>query len=551
MNIIKYVTLSNSNDLFGLMGAGQKEIVDPIVSAMKVESTITNKLIFRKQRRYCYFKFRDLTYGTKWASLIILVITILMSCSTKSVRKPVDSGPAPIDTVKADVLVDCAITQGPVMRIEGENNASTTSDLPGDKTRSWLKSLHPHMIRLWIQLQYVYNKGAINYNYKISGTNAHLEDVLAYYSACTDSLLVVLSAYKGSATWPVPQDAAFTQFLTNTLGYYKVKYPKISYVTVGNEPNHEDEPMSSYYPAYQRFYRAVNRVNDSLDLQDNPIKICNGALTSNISGMLAYADGFLKAYAEDTDPSKHLDAFCFHSYGESDRPAQLAGAGERIDSAMAANHLPKIPILVTEFGLVGGHGLPKGMTLDQTITMEPAGQLTKAFYLYEGGISAMFNWCIHHKTIEYKSEIADLDEATLYPYGNAINFARAVSDRQTRISASSDHINTNGLGVHVLASMGNGKGVAVLVWNYNWTNVDNSSGDFIVRVKNIPLSEFGSGKFASQIFLIDARHNNYSYDRSQNTLKASVQGIENYAGSMDFNVHLEANAVALILLTPQ
>lgn len=457
--------------------------------------------------------------------------------------------PTPVADTTADIVVDNAVKQGEVMRIEQDNDISTTSDLPGLKAQNLLKSYNHKLIRVWIQLLYVYNKGNINYNYKYS-SNVPVEDALTYYSACSDSLLVVLSGYNSTSTYPLPQGTAFKDFLRDMLVYYKQKFSKIKYVTVGNEPDHAGETMATYYPIYQNYYKAVNEANQLLNLKSDKILMSNAAFTGNVASMLSYANGFLSAYAADKNPDKKLNFFSFNSYGESDRPLELLDAKKKIDAAMKAKGLPTIPIAVTEYGMVGGTSLPSGLNLSQTIALQPAGQLTKAFYFYEGGINHVFNWCIHHGSIDYKSEIADIDNAYAYPYGHALTFCKEVSDRKTRLKAESDLIDSKGLGVHVLASGSTDKGIAVLVWNYNWSK-SVADKNIKIRIKNLTKDIFKSGKIHKKIFVVDAKHNNYDYDKSQNKLIASVEENVDFSSSLILPLTLDRSAVALILLTPQ
>jgi hypothetical protein len=182
------------------------------------------------------------------------------------------------------------------------------------------------------------------------------------------------------------------------------------------------------------------------------------------------------------------------------------------------------------------------------MTAYPAAQLSKAFYLYEGGVDKVFNWSISHGSILHKSELGNLANAYAYPYGNALQFSQELSSRGTRISAVSNKLSDKGLGVNAIASMGNNKGIAVLVWNYNWTN-DTGSEEFNVEIKNIPQDEFGD-KLNVQVYIIDSKNNNYYTNRNQTTLSTSMNLSYDYASSIKVPLTLEKNAVALILITP-
>jgi hypothetical protein len=465
-------------------------------------------------------------------------------------RAGVSADLAPVDESQARVVVDAAQPLGPVMRIAQASTHSTSSPLPGEPTRVYMQGLEHEVVRTWIQTRYVYNKGNIDYNYKYETSNVGAEDALRFYATTGKSILIALSAYNPTSIWPVPQGQAFVDFLTTTLVYYKSKYPNVRYIQVGNEPDANDETMETYYPIYRQYYQAVNAANAQLGLTGaDRILISNGPFTSNVPNMIAYARPFFAAYQADTDPAKRLDFFSFHGYGETNRPAELLTARERIHAAMAEYGIPRIPLFVSEYGVFGGSTLPTGMTRAQLVTMQPAGQLTKAFYLYEGGIDAVFNWAIHHSSLQMKSQLANVQTAIPYPYGHAMTFAKRVSDLGTRLRASSKLIDAAGLGTHVLASASTGKGVAVLVWNFNWRNAAIPT-DFNVLVKNLPLTMLGGGKVRSTTYMLDSKTNNYFTNPAQTTLTATRTEELDYAPALAIPMSMEQHSVALIVLEP-
>lgn len=451
------------------------------------------------------------------------------------------------DEASSRVVVDAAVTQGPVIRFERASTHSTSSPLPGEPTRAYMQGLDLDVVRTWIQVRYVYNKGNVDYNYAYDGSGVGAEDALAFYSTTGKSILVALSAYNPTSTWPMPQGEALVDFLRETLIHYKQKYPNVRYIQVGNEPDANDEEMDTYYPTYRAYYRAVNGANEALKLNgDDRLLLSNGPFTSNVTNMVKYADGFFAAFAADPDTTKRLDFFSFHSYGETDRPAQLATARERIHTAMAAHGIAPVPVFVSEYGLFGGSSLPVRMTLDSLMTMQPAGMLTKAFYLYEGGVDAVFNWAIHHRTLPSKSQVADVATGTLYPYGNMLKLAHMLSERGTRIAATSNNVDANGLGTHAVAAMAPGKGLAILVWNYHWRQPA-AAKDFTVHVKHMPHEAIGGQRVKRTIYLVDRDHNNSWRHPEQGSLEASYVDEVRYSEEMTIPLSFQSG-VALIVL---
>lgn len=486
----------------------------------------------------------------KWTPLVLALAICACSDTPTHEQDPPDPPEPEVVDSTSRIVVDAGVTLGPVMQIARASTHSTSSPLPGEATRAYMQGLQHEVVRTWIQTRYVYNKGNIDYNYKYEGSRVGAEDALRFYATTGRTVLIALSAYNATSAWPLPQGDAFKDFLRETLVYYKRKYPNIRYIQVGNEPDAADETMATYYPIYRHYYRAVNEANAALNLQgDDRILISNGPFTSNVPNMLEYAGAFLTAYAADTDPAKKLDFFSFHSYGETNRPLELLTARQRIDAAMAAHGLPRIPVFVSEYGMFGGSTLPTRMTPEEVLTMQPAGQLTKAFYLYEGGIDNVFNWAIHHATLPSKSQVANVETGVLYPYGHALRMAKAVSDRQTRVQAMSRGIDTVGLGTHVLASMLPGRGVAVLVWNFNWRNPAPEPA-LNVFVNHLSQTIVGA-RVRRTIYLLDSQHNNVFTNPAQTTLQPLSEEVVPFSTHMNISLSLETSAVALILLEPE
>jgi hypothetical protein len=492
---------------------------------------------------------------TRLLSTLVLATTVASGCTDAPIVASLPPRPSPssdvasVDESQSRIVVDAGQQLGPIMRLEQASTHSTSSPLPGEATRAYLRSLDQDVVRTWIQTRYVYNKGQIDYNYKYDASNVGAEDALRFYASTGKSILISLSAYTPTSTWPLPQGEAFKDFLRETLVYYKSRYPNIRYIQVGNEPDASDETMATYYPIYRSYYRAVNEANAALHLEgDDRLLISNGPFTSNLTNMLAYADGFLAAYAADPDTAKKLDVFSFHSYGDIAQPIVLATARQRIDAAMQSHGLPPIPVFVSEYGVFGGSSLPVRFTKAELVTLQPAGQLTKAFYLYDGGVGRVFNWAIYHSTLPMKSQLADAQTAIAYPYGNALLLAHKLSERETRIAATSNAINAVGLGTHVLASMKNGRGIAVLVWNFNWRD-SVATPEFNVLVRNIPHSAVGGGRVRATVYMIDSKTNNYYTNAAQASLQPTSITELDYSATLNIPLRLERAAVALIELT--
>ncbi|MDR6783233.1 hypothetical protein ABIE26_000279 [Pedobacter africanus] len=485
---------------------------------------------------------------------LLLVLILAAGCVKNSPQPTIPAMPElpPVagGNGSAMITVDCAVPQGDVMRFEQSNVHSTTSNLPGENARTWLQSLNHKTIRTWLALSTINSKG---YNYKYS-SDVPTETSLAYYSTCADSLLIALTAYKSSPSTPLPGDgkgSLFQNFIKQTIIYYKNKFPKIKYIQAGNEPDYAGETAVSYYEVYKDYYKAINAANAELGLAGNSrLMLSNGAFTSttNFSALVDYTNQFLALYAADTDPGKRLDFFSMNCYTEQSNPKLFETAKPQIIAALAAKGISAKPVFVTEYGLSGGDFLPAAWVRAQLMTAWAPAQLAKAFYLYEGGVDRVFNWAISHGEILHKSELADLNNAYPNPYGYALMFGKQISDRGTRIKATSTKLSAQGLGINALAATGNGKGIAVLVWNFNYTNFTPDQ-EISVKINNIPQTAF-TGKINTKIYMIDSKNNNIYTNPSQNSLTVSSEQTYDYAASLSVPLKLEGNSVALIVLNP-
>lgn len=486
---------------------------------------------------------------------VLAMMSLYLSCVKNSPQPSIPEMPdfpPPSTGVNASsvVTVDCGVEQGAVMRLEQSNVHSTTSQLPGEKSRLWLQSLNHKTIRTWLALRTIYNQG---YDYKLS-SGVDAETSLDFYSTCADSLLIALTAYTPSSSLPLPgggSGPAFQNYIRQVLVYYKTKYPKIKYIQAGNEPDYNGESAAEYYEVYKDYYKGVNAANAELGLAgNNRMMLSNGAFTSVtvLGTLINYADQFLALYAADPDPEKRLDFFSMNCYTDQTNQKVFETAKPQIINSMTAKGLPPVPVFVTEYGLSGGDFLPTAWTRAQIMTAWPAAQLSKAFYLYEGGADQVFNWAISHGDILHKSELADLNNAYPNPYGYALMFGKEISDRGTRIKAVSTKLSAQGLGINALASMGNDKGIAVLVWNFNYTNFTPDQ-EIKVTINNIPQSIFPD-KVNARVYMIDSQHNNIYTNPSQQSLSFLTETEYDYESTLSIPLKLERNSVALIVLNP-
>jgi hypothetical protein len=494
--------------------------------------------------------------GFKKNIIGLLVITTLgFGCVKNNPQPTIPAMPtltgSSAGTASSVITVDAGVTQGNVMRFEQSNVHSTTAALPGEKTRQWLQGMNHKTIRTWLALRTINNEGQ-NYKYD---SGVPVETSLAFYSTCADSLLIALTAYTPTASLPLPgngKGTLFQNFIKQQIVYYKTKFPKIKYIQAGNEPDYNGETAANYYEVYKDYYKAVNAANAELGLAgNNTIRLSNAAFTSTtnfFTGTIDYANQFLALYAADNDPEKRLDFFSINCYTEQSNPKLFETVKPQITAALNAKGITPRQVFVTEYGLVGGTFIPSAWVQSQIMTAWAPAQLAKAFHLYEGGADRVFNWAIAHGDILHKSEIADLTNGYPNPYGYALMFGKELSDRVTRIKASSTKLTDKGLGINAIASMGNGKGLAILVWNYNYTNFTPDQ-EIKVQINNIPQALF-SGKMNAKVYMIDSKTNNIYNDPNAKTLTETSTNAYDYAKNLSIPLKLEGNSVALILLNP-
>src|SRR5690606_3278743 len=114
--------------------------------------------------------YKLISKDMKYRIITLLAIAVLTGCIKKGIQPPIPEMPDIPETVLPSLItVDCSQQEGPIMQLHRYNGSSTTSGMPGDAARNWMQQLQTKLVRVWIQLVYVYNNGNINYNYTYRG----------------------------------------------------------------------------------------------------------------------------------------------------------------------------------------------------------------------------------------------------------------------------------------------------------------------------------------------------------------------------------------------
>jgi hypothetical protein len=443
-------------------------------------------------------------------------------------------------------VVDAGTDQG-VLNNPAWYQNQTTSLPGGDLARA--DQIGPaRVVRVWAKPANYYDEttGAYDfsgaYNY-FDNAASHGDQLFVNFDQCDQALMNLDSPDTCRAV------------LKAGLLQYKQRYPMMRYVEVFNEPDKTWTPGASespaiavtdYYKWYQIAYSVVNEVNQ--ELQPDLSILVGGPATYHFDP--AYLRGFLDLFKADTNSGKKLDFISYHDYSRRANPADVVTAKSTIQGWLTNRGLDSdTPVVVSEYGVfpgsadeAAGHGPG---TEAQDMLTQSAAMATLGIFYVDGGTDMPMHWVYNHPTNERKSMFVDGVPGAVRPYYNVVAMQRMLKER--RISATSNGLDANGIGVNALATR-DGSGIAVLATNYQWTT-GTTEYDVGLTVADLP-AEFAGAQIRLERYLVDATTSNYSYDPADADLTEVENRILPAGSSAAESFTLTPNATTLVVLTP-
>lgn len=503
----------------------------------------------------------------------------------------------------AMVSVDCNVSQGEFFRPEDYFNIAKQSTYPEAQAARAAdiqflndQGLHTKIQRAWFNESEIYDAatGLFN-NYQKN------DEYLALVSNMCDEILINLRAEK------VIKDFQYTPaqikpIVKEYIKHIKQNFPKIKYVEVTNEPNAPKNGEANYYPVistdsngkpilgpdnilspsniysyYKVFYEAVNEVNAEL----NPAVPLQVGGTALYNFDLNWIRGFLDGYMNDPSPNKKLDFISYHAYlkidpstgknlfykdnvrmAESERSALEAELSSR---GISTN----IPSFVTETGMYPGSlgddydivSVSQGKKptydyIDKDQLRQAAGMASLAYwYSNSSDKNYPFGWNMRHNGGNGRKDalvsrdrnnnlLSPIYSDKFTPYGNMRKMQSMM--KTTKVSSSSDSIDSNGRGVYTVAAR-NDTGVSFMVWNYQGTGTINYNA--AVNVSNLP-SIFKEKNIRVKTYKINDTTSNYYANPDNCNLQMVDDQIVTHKGSYSTTLSLEPNGMQLLVLEP-
>lgn len=439
----------------------------------------------------------------------------------------------------ATVTVDASSEEGDIS-ILGKCNSwrrdvMNAGDLAVIEQQSW------EIYRTEVDLRDVHNWNANTYNFPA------LYPYLDQASANSNSLMVILkNVYSRFERGAISRPELLNRQIT-MLSHYKERYPKIEWIEASNEII--SEGVDRYYAIYTVAYEVVNAVN-AMGLP-GPILKLGGPVDASFNE--PRLDAFLDRFEADSNPAKRLDFISYHQYlfGTSNKtnPARVRLEKGKTQNKLSARGLdPNIPVMISETGILatsttsadfGGTG-----DLDDDLLIQVAA-MASIHYWYLSGANPQdvypFHWTLKHKNPR-KDQFVDNRSGITTPYYNMIKMQQMLSN--TRVSASSNQLTSNGMGVYGLASKSSSS-VEIMTWNYQFSGT--TSYTTTINVNNLP-SAFDGKDIDVKRYHIDRNTSNYRAGTHQ--LELIENTTVSHAGSYDKTITLDANAADLIVLTP-
>jgi len=417
--------------------------------------------------------------------ILAIVLSVGFQMPTRSVAE------------EATLVADFGVALGPFNHAPGKALSATPGRSNFDEEEyKKLSALQLNYVRVWIRKAELFNDDTKKDTY----VNNLTASCLKKYSPITQKILINFPFGSGYNDWVVKkkwQEAEYVDGMTRALEYYKRNFPKIEYVEIDNEPN--AMKPAKYYFTYTKACSVVARMNAKITsgILPGPLLLVGGPTLYKFDAVedQKWMQPFLDEFVADPSPDKRLDFIAYHEYLlrehpktedpliYKDSPSRAANGLKLIDEALRKRGLPLVPIMVTEGGLFAGE--QPDPTPSSDFFIKAAGQLALDYYFQMRKEVIPYRWtvdaiqpvkCFFVSTAEGKWT------GESRPFYHATYFETQLPSIRY---ASQTRLDAKGMGVGTLAG-GASNRVAVLVWNYQWTN--SVSTDFTLRLTNLPIS---------------------------------------------------------------
>ncbi|WP_248930662.1 S-layer homology domain-containing protein [Paenibacillus hamazuiensis] len=500
----------------------------------------------------------------------------------------------------AAVSVDANVSQGELFRSEKYFNIAKQSTFPAAQASRAAdiqflgeQGLRTKIQRAWVNESEIYDEATGLFN-KYDQIDTYLSQV----SNMADELLINLRAEK------VVKELEYTPaqikpVVKEYIKHLKQNFPKIKYIEVLNEPDAPANSDANYYRIdpvtgkqtntnilspgnlysyYKAFSDAVYEVNAELN-PAVPLQVGGPAL---YNFDLDWFRGFLDGYKNDTSPTKKLDFISYHGYlrkdpatGKNlfykDNPRLATEERSAIETELSSRGISTdIPSFITETGMYPGPlgddldlgslatgKPPKYDYIDKDQLRQAAGMASLAYwYSDSSGKNYPFGWNTRHNggngrkdalvTRDRNNKLLDpIYSDKFTPYGNLRKMQSMM--KTTKVSASSNSIDSNGKGVYALAAKDD-TGVSLMVWNYQGTGTaDFNTG---VQVSNLPPVFSGKNVRIKTYKINNTTSNYYNGDPVNPNLQMVEDKIVTHNGSYRSSIYLEPNCLQLLVLEP-
>lgn len=408
-------------------------------------------------------------------------ITLAFTISTllSSFANPITTKAAALNTT---VTVDASTDLGAMPRLHNNFEARDAHTRVGTADEQLADAINFDIHRTWSEWNTeLYNFSTSTYDY---AAQYALYDKA---SRISDSILWIMHNAYGNVTNGTKTESEYRTIMYNVLKHYKERYPKIEWIEVGNEPHNIDD---NYYNGYKVTYSVINQINN--EVNNGPKLKIGGPVTAGPD--MTKIGQLLDYYVADANSDKKLDFISYHNYlfGNEKKPSIISSERNDVNNLLSTRGLStNIPILVSETGVFPGSNGTKDYTTD--ILTQAAGVASNHYYYLPQTNIKPFHWVHDHSTNSRKNQFAPNQDGVPTPYYNMIRMLSML--KGNRISASSNQLTSNGIGVYGLASKDN-NGVYIMNWNYQWTDVNkaehyasrNWPDDISIQVKVRPIS---------------------------------------------------------------
>lgn len=372
--------------------------------------------------------------------------------------------------------------------------------------------------------RYVKDKQHADYDWPLtvpSPLNVHEMTYLTSHAACADEVMLNIRRYEREVFDGVITIEKYEKVFEHVVEYYKSIIPNIVYIECCNEveiPRFGGLEISQYYELYKSAYRCIQRLNQR-NMYDKPLKIGGFGMSAGMDNWHLW-ECFLELLSQDEH--SYIDFYSIHDYHMN--PCRILEFYIRHEKKCGELNLPKLPILMSEYGMRNGIGDAGRPTNLQNASGEVSGFILGSYCenLH------MFPWCsFHNPDQQLGRTMFILNEENMYvptPSGHVMSMFHRMERDEVLLEGYCEN--------QVAAAKGEDK-ITIL----------SSNPKEECREYDFHLYGLSKGDYNITEYFVDETHNNCLYDKTMKTLLKTSSWVVKNTSCLNWKKMMTATSI--------